>query len=235
MGLRLHWSPDSANLPVRIALEMFGMPYEAVRVDRAVGEHLSAEYREKNPQGLIPVLEDDDLVLFETGAILWHLAEKAGRLGPTGPNFSDDQQRAAALKWIFYLSNTVHADLRTAFYTHRYVEDDAAVEGLRTGIARRLADHFDLVEKYVYDRVLGHPTVLPDIYFSVLVRWAQLYPAKRPMMPNIGRWPTIQAMCARVESHPGAIRAFMAESIPVDQALTVPRPPELPINEITGS
>ena len=235
MALRLHWSPDSANLPVRIALEMFGMRYEDVRVNRAIGEHLSDEYREKNPQGLIPVLEDGDIVLFETGAILWHLAEKAGRLGPSGPKFSEDQQRAAVLKWMFYLSNTVHADLRIAFYPQRYVEGDEAIAGLRAGISRRLSGHFDLVEQYVYERVLGHPTILPDIYFAVLVRWAKLYPAAKPMVSGMERWPTIQAMCARVESHPGAIRAFLAESIPVDQALTVPRPPDLPTGEVTGS
>jgi len=234
MTLKLHWSPDSANLPIRMALEMFGLPFEAVRVNRAVGEHRSQEYREKNPQGLIPVLEDDDCVLFETGAILWHLAEKTGRLGPSGPKFSDDDARAAALKWIFYISNTVHADLRIAFNTDRYI-DESGVGLLREGIIRRVADHFDLIETHIYNRVIGHPTILPDLYFSAIVRWAQLYPAKQTLITNLARWPTIQAMCARVEAHPGVIRAFMAESIPADQAITNPRLPELPISEVLGA
>lgn len=233
MTLKLHWSPDSANLPVRIALEMFDLPFEAVRVNRANGEHQSEAYRSKNPQGLIPVLEDGEHVLFETGAILWYLAEKVGRLGPGGPNFSDDAARSAVLKWMFYLSNTVHADLRASFYAERYI-DESAAHLLRAGLAKRMIGHFDLIEEYVYDRIIGHPTILPDIYFSVLARWAQLYPANKPVIDDIGRWPTIQAMCARVESHPGAMRAFLAESIPVEQALTVPRPPELPAAEVTG-
>ncbi len=235
MTLKLHWSPDSANLPVRIALEMFGLPFEAIRVNRAAGEHRSEAYREKNPQGLIPVLEDGDLVLFETGAILWHLAEKAGRLGPKGPNFSDHEARTAALKWMFYISNTVHADLRIAFYTDRYIGGDG-IHALREGIARRISEHFDLVEAYVYNRVIGHPIILPDIYFSALVRWAQLYPAGgQPLLANIDRWPTIQAMGARVETHPGAVRAFLAEKIPPEQAITVPRPPEIPPSEVLGT
>lgn len=234
MSIRLHWSPDSANLPVRIALEMFGLPFEAVRVDRASGEHRSAVYLEKNPQGLIPVLEDGELVLFETGAILWHLAEKAGRLGPNGPKFSDDPARAAALKWVFYLSNTVHADLRMAFYPDRYI-DKVATQLLRDGVVERMVSHFDLIEEYVYNRVLGHPTILPDIYFSVLVRWAQLYPSGGTVIAGLERWPTIQAMCSRVESHPAAIRAFLAESIPPEQAITVPRIPELPFSAVLGN
>ena len=70
---------------VRIALEELGLAYEAIRVDRAAGEHRSPGYLGLNPQGLIPVLEDGDLVLFETGAILLHLADRTGRLGPDGP------------------------------------------------------------------------------------------------------------------------------------------------------
>ncbi len=232
--LKLHWAPDNANLPVRIALEMFRLPFEAVRVDRANGEHRSAAYREKNPQGLIPVLEDGDCVMFETGAILWYLAEKAGRLGPSGPKFADDYARSTVLKWLFYLSNTVHADLRAAFYADRYI-DDGATELLRAGISRRMNDHFDMLEEYVYDRIVGHPTILPDIYCGVLARWAQLYPRNNPVLPGIEKWPTLQAMCARVESHPGAIKAFMAESIPAEQALTVPRAPELPAADVTGA
>ena len=57
----------------------------------------SGEYLEKNPQGLIPVLEDGETVLFETGAILWHLAEKTGRLGPNGPDVTDPKARAVAV------------------------------------------------------------------------------------------------------------------------------------------
>ena len=291
MTLRLHWSPDSANLPVRIALEMFELSFEAERVDRAAGEHRSAAYRAKNPQGLIPVLEDDNLVLFETGAILWHLAEKVGQLGPDGPLFNDDPARVASLKWIFFFSNTVHADLRIAFYAERYIEDgaaellregiarrmaahfdlveerlrdrtaghpiclpdiylsvlvrwaqlypsgcpcDGAAELLREGIARRMAAHFDLVEERLRDRTAGHPICLPDIYLSVLVRWAQLYPSGCPVIADLNRWPTIQAVCAEVELHPGSIRAFQAESIPPEQAITAPRKPDVPMAEILG-
>jgi len=233
MSIKLHWSPDSANLTVRILLEMFGLPYEAVRVNRGDGDHRSDAYRAKNPQGLLPVLEDGEIVLFETGAILWYLAEKVGRLGPSGPRFQDEYARTTVLKWLFYLSNTVHADLRIAFNVQRYVGEKCSGE-LRAGVAARMVGHFDLIETHVYDRILGHPTILPDIYFATLVRWAQLYPVGGPVIADINRWPTIQAMCARVESHPGAIKAFMAESILPEQALTVPRPPSLPPEEITG-
>jgi len=230
MTLRLHWSPDSANLPVRIALEMFGLPYEAVRVDRAAGEHRSAAYREMNPQGLIPVLEDGALILFETGAILWHLAEKVGRLGPDGPAFSDDSARVLALRWMFYLSNTLHADLRIAFNPQNYIEDDNARAQLAEGVATRIRGHFDLIEAQRRER----PLDLTDIYFAVMARWAQLYPMRKPTLPNLNDWPLVRTLCQKIETHPAAMRAFEAEFIVAERALTSPRVPELSVAEITG-
>ena len=58
MSLRLHWSPDSANLVVRITLEALDLPFEGVRINRGKGEHKRPGYLALNPQGLIPVLQD---------------------------------------------------------------------------------------------------------------------------------------------------------------------------------
>lgn len=97
MTLRLHWSPDSANIVVRMALEELGLPFSGVRLNRAAGELKRPAYLALNPQGLLPVLEDGNLVLFETGAILLHLADRSGRLGPKGPGAPEPTARAAFL------------------------------------------------------------------------------------------------------------------------------------------
>ena len=235
MTLRLHWSPDSANLVIRIALEMLDLPFEGVRVDRSRSEHQGAAYRRLNPQGLLPVLEDGELVLFETGAILWHLAEKTGKLGPDGPAFDDAVARAASLKWMFYLSNTVHADLRLAFYAGRYVDSDAEKSALRTVVARRLAGHLDLMESELSARPDPSGVLLTDIYAVMLCRWAQIYPATGPMIPgSLAPWPGIEAVARRIEADPRAVQAFQAESIPTKAPLTAPEPPDLPATSITG-
>jgi glutathione S-transferase len=109
-----------------------------VRINRAAAEHKRPAYLALKPKGLLQVLEDGDLVLFETGAIPVHLADRTGRLGPEAPGTAEPQARAALLKWLFYLSNTVHADLRAAFYPARYVADEAAIPALRAGLAARM-------------------------------------------------------------------------------------------------
>lgn len=234
MTLRLHWSPDSANLVVRLALEELGLPFEAVRLDRSAGAHRSPSYLRLNPQGLIPVLEDGPLVLFETGAILLHLADRTGRLGPEGPDARDPANRAAFLRWLFWISNTLHADLRAAFYTHRYVSE-ATVPELRAGLSRRVAAHVALVEGAMESGnwPAGPAPLLTDLYLAACLRWAQLYPSAGPA--TLGAAPTgrVGALLAHLGMRPAVKRALAAESIPSADFLD-PVGPALPPAEITG-
>lgn len=233
MTLKLYWSPDSANLVVRIVLELFDMQYQAVRLNRGAGDHKTESYLARNPQGLVPVLEDGEVVLFETGAILWHLMERAGRIGPEGPAMCDQAARAAALRWMFYLSNTVHADLRCAFYSNRYVPEEM-VPAFRDGVRARMKQHCDLMEAQIGQGGLVGPSISgPDVYLCVCLRWALIYPAPA-ILDGLEAWPRIAALAGRIESLPGARRAFEAEFIPPNRALTAPKRPDLPAAEVTG-
>jgi glutathione S-transferase len=234
MTLRLHWSPDSANLVIRVALEELGLPFEGVRVDRAGLEHRQPAYLALNPQGLLPVLQDGDIVLFETGAILLHLADREGRLGPDGPDARDPQARAAFLKWLFYVSNTVHADLRAAFYSQRYIAEEA-VPALRDGLAARMHKHLEMLDGVLATTgwlVAGTPT-LADFYLAVCLRWAQVYPTGRPLLDSLAEPPRIVALLRAVEARPGTLRACAAEGLG-PHPFTRPTPPDLPPAEITG-
>jgi len=235
MTLRLHWSPDSANIVVRLALEELGLPFEAVRVDRAAAGHKAPAYLRLNPQGLIPVLEDGEIVLFETGAILLHLADRTGRLGPEGPDAHDPQARAAFLKWLFYLSNTIHADLRAAFYSHRYVADPAAIPTLRAGLAARMRGHFALLAGQLTPGgwLIGNTPTLVDLYLAACLRWSRLYPTGAPLLGAADLPERLAGLARTCESRPAVRKAFADEFIR-GHPLTDPAPPELPAAEVTG-
>lgn len=174
---RLHYAPDNASLIVRLVLEELRIPYDTVLVDRAANAQCSPAFLALNPNGLIPVLETPVGPIHETGAILLWLADTHSALAPV-PN---DPPRAAFLKWLFWVSNTLHADLRILFYPGKFTGPDLSAQtALRTGIRQRLRGHLDLLEAVAGE---APPWLTPDkptvvnFYVACLLRWMALYPA----------------------------------------------------------
>ena len=139
---RLHYAPDNASLIIRVALEELAVPYETVLIDRSRRQQDTPKFRALNPNGLIPALETLDGVLFETGAILLWLVDRHGALGPK----ATDRARPAFLKWLFFLSNTVHPAMRMQFYPWAYVgKNEAAQEALLDQTAGELTRYFEIL------------------------------------------------------------------------------------------
>lgn len=92
---------ETRDLRVQWALEELALPYRVHPLDHPAGELDSPAYAAISPFNQIPVLDDDGVVVAETGAILLHLAEKAGAL-PAGA-----AERAAIVQWCFAALTTV--------------------------------------------------------------------------------------------------------------------------------
>jgi len=103
------WVPDVArgqvrDLRVRWALEEAGLPYQSRLL--GPGEGNTPEYRAIQPFGQVPVLEEEGLVLFESGAILLHIGERSEALLPREPG-----PRARAVQWLMAALNSVEPSL----------------------------------------------------------------------------------------------------------------------------
>jgi glutathione S-transferase len=104
------WVPPFAqglvrDLRVRWALEEAGLPYEVKLI--ALGpEQGSPEYRALQPFGQVPAFRDDSLTLFESGAIVLHIAEKSEALMPR-----DSKAREETIAWLFAALNTVEVPI----------------------------------------------------------------------------------------------------------------------------
>ena len=95
----LYTSPTPNGWKVSVALEELELPYEPHVIDLSKGEQHTPEFLAMNPNGRIPVITDCDtgLTVFESGAILLYLAEKAGRLLPT-----DTAGRYRVMQWLMF-------------------------------------------------------------------------------------------------------------------------------------
>ncbi len=208
----LHYAPDNASLVVRLMLEELHVPYRTALVDRAARQQDSAAYRALNPAGLIPTLETPDGPIFETAAILLWLSERHGALAPA-PGSAD---RAAFLKWLFFTSNTLHADLRLLFYPERHAGAPGAVPAFVDATRVRVAGHLARLEGMAATRPAWfRPETVSVLtcYVPPLLRWLALYPEETAGWFDLAAFASLHAVAAAMEARPSALAAAKAEGL----------------------
>ena len=196
-------SPDrgqglARDMPVRWALEEVGQPYDVRLVSFTAMKE--AAHRALHPFGQIPTYEEGDLALFESGAIVFHIAERHAVLLP-----DDADARAREITWMFTALNTVEpAILELA--TARLLEGDKPWS----------KERLPLVEDRIRDRLkqlsarLGSADWL-DGGFSAgdLLMVSVLLRLKSSGI--LDEYPNLAAYVARGEARPAYQRAFAAQ------------------------
>jgi glutathione S-transferase len=136
------WVPPFAqglvrDLRVRWALEEAGLPYRARLIDTA--DQASAEYRAAQPFGQVPMFQENDLVLFESGSIVLHVGARSETLLPADPD-----ARARAMTWIFAALNTIEVVIQPLTEIDLFHSDKDWARARRPeaeqAVRRRLAD-----------------------------------------------------------------------------------------------
>lgn len=229
MSYVLHYAPDNASLVIRLALEQIGVPYRCALVDRNANAQKSDAYKALNPNGLIPTLETDQGPLFETAAILLWLADRHGGLGPA----PEDNERGDFLKWLFFMSNTIHPCLRRMFYPEQYVGADSAHQDALRSHARNelVAQHTKLnaLAEQGHTWCAGSVPSALDFYIAGSLRWPAIYPADEDRnWHNIANYPALHDMCMRLENQPTTHALIKAEGMNTTPftAPQAPTPPE---------
>lgn len=210
MSYVLHYAPDNASLVVRLVLEELRLPYRTALVDRSASAQRGAHYKRLNPVGRIPALETPDGPLFETAAICLWLADRHRDGLHLSPDLSNPA-RGKFLSWLFFLSNTVHAELRNLFYPQLVAGTDPEHQAVASQqIQTSLTAHLDLLN---IRQDSGDLTIC-DLYLAVLLRWSALYPveADRSWF-DLARWRNLNALAQRIEMRGSALAAAQAEGL----------------------
>lgn len=204
-----HYFRSSASYRVRIALNLKGLPYEAVAVDLrpAVSAHRSAEFLALNPEGLVPVLVDGERVFTQSLAIVEYLEETHPQ-PPLLPRDPEGRARVRALALAIacemsplnnsgvlgYLKGPLQADESTvsAWYAHWIARGFAALEQ-EVGRTRGDGRH-----------MFGTAVTLADVCIV-----PQMYNARRYQC-DLTPYPTLRAISAHLETLPAFARAAPA-------------------------
>ena len=198
--IRLHHYPSTASMAPHILLEELGVPYERVLVDRAQDVQKTMAYLQLNPNGLIPVLTDGDLVLYETAAICLHLCDThpASGLAPDVGTL----ERAHFYKWLMWLTNTLQATLIVYFYPERWVNaghEAGALEvkhhaEIRVNTLLRQLDNE--LARHGGPWFMGGQYTALDPYVFTLCRWTRHF-ASSPARSKRQLGPYLDRMLAR--------------------------------------
>lgn len=199
--IQLHYDPGTAAMVPHILLEELAVPYERVLVSRSEKAHKQPAYLRLNPNGLIPVLVEGDLVVYETAAIVLHLCDTHAdaRLAPPLAT----AERATFYKWLMWLGNTLHATLIVYFYPDRWVNEGnaAGAAEVKRHAERKVAGLLDQLDAELACH--GQPWFggaqysALDPYVFTLCRWTRNFANERPAREREHLGPYLKRMLER--------------------------------------
>lgn len=186
--LRIWGRDNSVNVQKALwVCEEMQLPYERVDAGGTFGVVNTPQYRNLNPNGLVPTIEDEGFVLWESNAIVRYLAAKhsAGKLCP-----EDLKVRAEADRWMDWQTTTFWPTFRPLFWnlvrTPVDQRDEKAMEESRL----RTAEVLGYLDAHLKGRpfVAGETFTIGDIPMGCAVwRWFAIQ-IERPDQPNLKRW-----------------------------------------------
>jgi len=183
------WGRQNSNNVKKVlwCAEEAGVPYAAIDAGGAFGRVNEPAYRALNPNGLIPLIEDDGLVLWESNAIVRYLA---AQYAPDSLYPAEPAARAGADKWMDWASSTFVGPFGTLFWnivrTPAEQRDPALVAAAHEHCAALLA---------IVDQTLGQQPFLSGERFAMgdiplgcfVYAWFAM-PIERPDLPHLAAW-----------------------------------------------
>ena len=214
--IHLHYYPSTASTAPHILLRELSVPLELITVDRSQNAQKMTAYLKLNPNGLIPVLTDGDLVLYESAAICLHLCDMHPGAG-LAPSIGTPE-RAHFYKWLIWLTNTLQATLITYFYPERWVNvgNDAGVAQIKAQAEIKVGVLLDQLntelalqsQTHTSPWLLGANYSAVDAYALMLCRWTRNFEST-PARDKAHLGPYLQRVLAR----PAVVKAFEAEGL----------------------
>ena len=199
------------DLRVRWALEEAGLAYEEMLIGPE--EQRSREYREMQPFGQVPAFEEDGLVLFESGAIVMHIAEGCPALLPI-----ETDARARAKTWMFAALNSVEPQLQMlAELDFFHPKEEAWVKQRRPAVVDRVKLRLGaLSERLGSKRHLEGEFTAGDLLMTTVLRILR-------HTDLLSEYPNLAAYRARCEERPAFERALRAQLAPFEKNAPPPR------------
>ena len=198
--IELYFFPSPNGQKALICLEELGLEYRLTPVDLAKGEQFDAGFLAISPNNKIPAMIDHDaaggpLPMFESGAILEYLAEKAGRLLPTAT-----RERFAVKQWLFWQVGHLGPMAGQAHHFRAFAPEQVPYA------VRRYTDEMDRLYGVLDRRLEGRDYIAGDFSIADIACWPWVVPHERQGQ-SLDDFSNIAAWFARVGARPAVERA----------------------------
>lgn len=164
------WVPEFArgqvrDLRVRWALEEAGLPYRTRLLGQ--GDQDKPEYRALQPFGQVPILEEDGLVLFESGAIVQHIGERCEALLP-----KETGARARAIQWLIAALNSIEPFAMNVALIDSFYANEQWAKLRRAGAAEFAQRRLSALSKSLGDKAFldGDRFTAGDLMMATVLR-----------------------------------------------------------------
>jgi GSH-dependent disulfide-bond oxidoreductase len=203
--IELYYWPTPNGLKVKLFLEEAQLPYRVRLINLGQGEQLAPSFRAISPNGRIPAIVDREpgdgglpLPVFESGAILWYLAEKCGRFIPAGP-----RERMVTLQWLFWQMAglgpmagqnghfRVYAPQPLPYAIERYTRETQRLYGV---LDQRLAQRDFLAGDYSIADMTCYPWIVPHTAHG----------------QDLGQFPHLRRWFEAIRARPATVRTYAA-------------------------
>ncbi|MHA1527507.1 MAG: glutathione S-transferase family protein [Alphaproteobacteria bacterium] len=195
-----YW-PTPNGWKVAILLEELGVEYRMIPVRIAKGDQFKPEFLAISPNNRMPAIVDHDVQgqpvpIFESGAIMWYLAEKEGKFLPT-----DALGRKEAMEWLFWQVGNQGPMAGQLSHFVNYAPEGAGDYG-----RARYAREYDRCLGVLERRLEGRDHILDDYSIADMIAWPWVLIAK-PLGAALEPFPSVAAWRSRIKERPAVRRA----------------------------
>ncbi|MBU2983054.1 glutathione S-transferase N-terminal domain-containing protein [Lentibacter algarum] len=187
MTLKLHCFGESGNAyKAALALELSGLDWEPVYVDFFGGEARSQEYRAKNIMGEVPMLEDGDIRLCQSGVIQQYVTDKSGKLGGA------PSDKYEVLRWVLWDNHKNSSQTGITRFLLNFLPEDKRPQEAINFLQGRLKAVYATLDAHLEGRdwLVGDAITNADIANCGYLFYPEPFGFERKEWANIDRWLT---------------------------------------------
>jgi GSH-dependent disulfide-bond oxidoreductase len=198
--LKFYFNGSPNPSKVALFLEEAALPYEAIPIDTRKGDQFKPDFLKVNPNGKVPAIVDDGIVVFDSTAILMYLAEKSGRFG----GGSEPAERAEMLSWMMFVATGIGPFSGQAVHFRHFAPEKVPYANDRYSYEAKR--HFAILEQ----RLTGRQFMVGDSYSIVdMATWGWTRMGAFILGDEaMAAYPNVKRFTDAIMARPAAVKAL---------------------------